>query len=310
VPADDNAPDAVQRPPFALAFGGRSARARTVLVYGNCQAPYLAQMLASLDDLNDDYRFVVALNHVLPGDAVAPAIAGEDLKDVVLLLRQFEDHQANPAFTALAARLPARCPVIRYPSFALLSAWPFECPEPRERHDPAFPLWKRYPLGDMLGLQIAQAGLTGSMAVAAYMDLSERKMPDLRVRLQRDVDRMRRYDAHSDVQLADYVLDHFRDEHLFWTSGHLSAPAVAELARRVAEHARPVLGGSAARAEACLAAASINGGMGTHQHPIHPLVAEALELRFWRMDLAYRWHTQQWTYYEYIQRYIEYDTSW
>ncbi|MBU7574858.1 MAG: hypothetical protein KAF64_15985 [Hydrogenophaga sp.] len=293
-----------------MVFGSQSARARTVLVYGNCQAPYLAQMLASLDDLNGDYRFVVALNHALPGDALAPAIPDEDLKDVALLLRQFEDQQDNPALTALTERLPAHCPVIRYPSFALLSAWPFECPEPRVHHDPAYTLWKRYPLGDMLGLRIAQAGLTGPMAVAAYMDLSERKMPDLRVRLQRDIDRMRHYDAHSDVQLADYVLDRFRDEHLFWTSGHMSAPAMAELTRRVAGHARPVLGGSAARAEACLAAASHDGGMGVHQHPIHPLVAEALELRFWRTDFAYRWHTQQWTYYEYIQRYIEYDTSW
>lgn len=293
-----------------MAFGGRSARARTVLVYGNCQAPYLAQMLAALDDLNDDYRFVVALNHVLPGDVIAPAIPDEDLKDVALLLRQFEDQQDNPALTALTSRLPAGCQVIRYPSFALLSAWPFECPEPRQRHDPAFTLWKRYPLGDMLGLQIATSGITGPLAVAAYMDLSERKMPDLRVRLQRDIDRMHHYDAHSDVRLADYVLDRFRDEHLFWTSGHVSAPAMAELARRVAERARPVLGGSAVRAEACLAAASNYGGMGSLQHPIHPLVAEALDLRFWRPDFDYRWHTEHWTFYEYIQRYIEYDTSW
>lgn len=293
-----------------MAFGGRSARARTVLVYGNCQAPYLAQMLAALDDLNDDYRFVVALNHVLPGDVIAPAVPDEDLKDVALLLRQFEDQQDNPALTALTSRLPAGCPVIRYPSFALFSAWPFECPEPRQRHDPAFTVWKRYPLGDMLGLQIAQSGVTGPLAVAAYMDLSERKMPDLRVRLQRDIDRMHHYDARSDVRLADYVLDRFRDEHLFWTSGHVSAPAMAELARRVAERARPVLGGSATRAEACLAAASNYGGMGSLQNPIHPLVAQALDLRFWQADFDYRWHTQQWNFYEYIQRYIEYDTSW
>lgn len=293
-----------------MAFGGHSECARTVLVYGNCQAPYLAQMLGALDDLNDDYRFVVALNHAIPGDPAAPGIPDEDLKDVALFLRQHEDGPNNPALEALTSRLPANCPVIRYPSFALLSAWPFECVEPRERHDPAYPVWKRYPLGDLIGLQIAQSGLTGPMAVAAYLDLSCRKMPDLRVRLQRDIDRMRHYDAHSDVQLTDYVLDRFRDEHLFWTSGHLSAPAMAELTRRVAEQARSMLGGTAERADVCLAAASHFEGMGAQQNPIHPMVAEALELRFWQPDMAYRWHTQRWTFYEYIQRYIEYDTDW
>jgi hypothetical protein len=304
------APEAPPRSTYAMVYGGRTPKARTVLVYGNCQAPYLAHMLASLDDLNDDYRFVAALCYAMPGEARAPAVPHEDMKDVALLLRQHEEAQHNPALEALTSRLPAGCPVIRYPSFNMLSQWPFEAAEPRNPHDPTFTVWKRYPLGDMLGLQIARAGLSGPLAVAAYMDLSQRKMPDLQVRLQRDIDRMRRYDAHSDVKLADYVLARFREEHLFWTSGHVSAQAMAELARRVAEAARPVLGGRDERAVACLAAASNYGGMGEHQNPIHPVVAEALGLKFWQTDFAYRWQTQHWTFYEYIQRYIEYDMNW
>ncbi len=293
-----------------MVYGGRTPKARTVLVYGNCQAPYLARMLASLDDLNDDYRFAAALCYALPGEARAPAIPDADMKDVALLVRQYEEDQHNPALEALTSRLPAGCPVIRYPSFNMFCQWPFEAAETRNPHDPAYPVWKRYPLGDMLGLQIARAGLSGPLAVAAYMDLSQRKMPNLQVRLQRDIDRMQRYDAHSDVKLADYVLARFREEHLFWTSGHVSAPAMAELARRVAEVARPVLGGSNERAVACLAAASHYGGMGEQQNPIHPVVAEVLGLKFWRADFDYLWQTQHWTLYEYVQRYIEYDMNW
>ena len=293
-----------------MVFGGRSERARTVLVYGNCQAAPLALALSAIDDLNDDYRFVVAFNHPVPGELTAPCIPDEDLKDVALVLRQVEDRTNNPALEALTSRLPANCPVIRYPTFMLFCGWPFECMETRERHDPAYPVFKRYPYGDMLALQIAESGLTGPLAVAAYMDLSCRKMPNMQVRLERDIARMQHYDALSDVRLSDYVLDRFRAEHLVWTSGHVSGKGVAELARRVAEQARPVLGGSAARAEACLAAGSVHWDMGGHQNPIHPLVAEALQLRFWQADATYRWGTQQWNFYEYIQRNIEYDTSW
>lgn len=293
-----------------MVFGGRSERARTVLVYGNCQAGSLALALSAIDDLNDDYRFVVAFNHPVPGELTAPCIPDEDLKDVALVLRQVEDRANNPALEVLTSRLPANCPVIRYPTFMLFCGWPFECMETRERHDPSHPVFKRYPYGDMLALQIAESGLTGPLAVAAYMDLSYRKMPNMQVRLERDIARMQHYDAISDVRLSDYVLDRFRDEHLFWTSGHVSGKGVAELARRVAEQARPVLGGSAARAEACLTAGSVHWDMGAHQNPIHPLVAESLQLRFWQADATYRWGTQQWGFYEYIQRNIEYDTSW
>ena len=288
-----------------LTYGGKEPDARTVLVYGNCQAPFLAHMLSGLDDLNGDYRFVFAPNHAMPGEQQAAAIPEIHLRDVALLLLQHED-SPNPASAALRGRLPADCPVVRYPTFLMNCLWPFECPEPRGGAEPGFP-WKRYPHGDMIGLQIAQSGLTGSLAVAAYLDLSLRKMPDLQVRLQRDLDRMRHYDAHCDVKLADYVQENFREQHLFWTYGHVSEAGVAELALRVADAARPVLGGTAQRARQRVEMAMGFGGMGGLQVPIHPIVADALGLRFWEADRHYRWYSQEWTFYDYIARYIGYE---
>lgn len=291
-----------------LTYGGATAQARTVLVYGNCQAPFLARMLATLDDLNDDYRFVFAPNHVYPGADKATELPGHFFDDVALVLWQLEEYTNNPAALAVRARLPAGCPIIIYPSFVMTSLWPFECPEPLGTPDPAF-FWGRYPLGDMIGLRIRNAGLSGSHAVAAYLDLSISKMPNLEVRLQRDIDRMHRYDAQSDIQLAGYVEANFRDQHLFWTSGHMSQFAVVELTRRVASAARVVLGGNETRMETCLAAADFKG-MGDVQLPIHPMVAEALGLAFWRPWQTYRWYTENWTFYEYFERYITNDNKW
>lgn len=289
----------------AFCYGSQSASARTVVLYGNCQTPFLAQMLGALDDLNGDYRFVVALNHVQPGETQAQGLDDQHLDDVALAIWQHDDDLHNPAALALARRLPPDCPVIRFPSFLMTSQWPFECPEPRGTSEPMYP-WKRYPNGDSVGLQIARTGLSGPLAVAAYLDLSQREMPDLSQRLQRDADRMQRWDALCDVHLADFVLGNFREQHLFWTYCHVSDTCIQELALRVAAKARPVLGGTRKRAQECCGAMLGYGGIGANQVPIHPVVAARLGLEFWDAGRTYLWYSQRWTFYEYIQHYISY----
>ena len=296
-------------PPYPLVYGSLDTRARTVLVYGNCQAPSVAQGLATLDDLHENFRFVCVLNHAPPG-VEAAVVPDALLQDVALVLQQHEERAGVPALVALQQRLPAGLPVVTFPSFILQSPWPFECVETRPNPpEPGRP-WGRYPMGDMIGLEVTRTGLQGPLAVAAYLDLSARKLPDMQVRLQRDLDRIRRYDQHCDVQLSDYVESTFRREHLFWTNGHVSGAGMHALVDRIAQAARPYLGGTPERARTCLAGLREHGGLGVHQLPIHPLVAEALGLEFWHADMAYRWETEHWTFFEYIQRYIEFDTHW
>ena len=74
-------------------------------------------------------------------------------------MHQYEEHE-QPAARALRAQLPAGCPVVRFPSFLVTGLWPFECPDPRGVPDAAFP-YTRYPLGDMIALEIARQGLRG-----------------------------------------------------------------------------------------------------------------------------------------------------
>lgn len=286
-------------------WGGRGDGARTVILYGNCQVPYLARMLSVLDDLNDDYRFVFAANHALPGEPQPRPVPAEWTRNAALLLHQHEERE-QPAALALRAQLPPGCPVLRFPSFLLTSPWPFECPDPRGVPDAAFP-YTRYPLGDLVALEVARQGLRGALAVGAYLERSARRMPDLQVRMERDLERMRRYDTQVDVPLADYVIENFRREHLFWTNGHVSRAALAELARRVMDAARPRLGGTADRAAACFAAVRDFDGMGSHQHPVHPMVADAYGLAWCDADRTWRWYDQEWTFFEYIERYIGYE---
>lgn len=291
-------------------YGGRGRNPRTVVVHGNCQVPYLARMLAAIDDWNDDYRFVAVLNHSAPGQPPADLPSEAVLRGTPLVLWQHEDRVKNPASLALRTALPTGVPEVRFPTYFLPSLWPFECVEPaRLPAEPAYP-WGRYPLGDLIGLEIARTGLVGPLAVAAYLDLSAQRMPDLQVRLERDVRRMRQHDSHCDVRLADFVLARFRAEHLFWTNGHVSRAAMVELAVQVADAMRPHLGGSAARARACLEAVNDFEGLGGLQLPIHPQVAETLGLQWYTLDRTWLWYDQHWNFFEYIERYIGGETSW
>jgi hypothetical protein len=292
-----------------MTYGGRSPDARTVIVYGNCQSPVLARILATIDDLNDDLRFVYVPNHPFPSLTELEALPEKYLRDVALVLEQHEERNNNPYRLALQSRLPPGVQVIKFPSFIMSSMWPFECPEPRGQSEPDYP-WRRFMEGDMIGLEIAKSGLSGPLALAAYLDLSVKKMPDLAVRLQRDIDRMRRYDDGCDVKVSDFVEANFRKQYLFWSSGHIAEAGMIELVRRTATVLRPILGGTEQRLEECLEAAKGFEGMGNLQVPIHPIVAGTLGLEFWRADQAYRWYAQNWTFYEYIERYIAYDTNW
>ena len=288
-----------------LVYGGRGAAPRTVVLFGNCQVPVLAERLSLLSDLNDDYRFVV-VNRAADLADIEPAIVPEAyMQDAVLLLEQYENPDVpNAGRISLHQRLPPGCPVITFPSFLMNSMWPFECPDPRYRGEPRFP-YGRYQ-GDFLAMKVAQTGARGAQAVAEYLELSTRKMPDLQVRLQRDLHRMRNFDANCDVRLAGFVEKRFREEYMFGTAGHVDAGAVTELVLRVTDAARPLLGGAAAHVEACMAGLD---GMPL-QAPIHPVVAEQLGLTFWSADLVYRWYSQAWTFGEYMAHYIDNDTGW
>ncbi|MBR0645965.1 WcbI family polysaccharide biosynthesis putative acetyltransferase [Plastoroseomonas hellenica] len=292
-----------------LAYGSKGIDARRVLVYGNCQSPYLARLLSGIEGLNDDYQFVYVPNHAAPGEDIAE-LPDWCFENVALLIEQHDDRAAVPVREHMRSRLKAGCRKITHPTFLLASLWPFECPDPRSRPE-ADLLWGRYPHGDMIGLKVAEMGLHGDAAVDAYLSLSARKMPDLMVRLQRDVDRMRHYDRCCDIALADYVLDRFRREHTFWTWGHTATAPLAELTQRLWAAAQPVIGGNAQEAERGIGRiASQFDGIGELQLPIHPMVAAALDLTFWSPDKRYRWYGQRWTFHEYIAHYISYDTGW
>ena len=304
-----------------LFYGNPAPDAELVVMYGNCQIPFLASLLAAA---HGDKGFLCVLNHAPPGeepDRPTP----EQMQRCCLYLEQYDsqfdlaawgvppevERYGLPLCRYLREHCPPACPTITYPSFVMTCMWPFAVTsDPRNVPEPAY-VWGRYPYGNRVALEVAASGLRGAQALAAYQQQSAAQMPDLAALLARAEHKLWRRDAQCDVKIGDYVWSNFRERHLFLAYAHVRAEAIGELAQRLWRAVQPLLGGDADAAWRRLnAAIDAMPDMDTMEEPIDPLVAQELGLKFYQPDMRFRWFDQRWTFAEYITRYIDYDTSW
>ncbi|MFD2264665.1 WcbI family polysaccharide biosynthesis putative acetyltransferase [Lacibacterium aquatile] len=295
-----------------FSFGNLSPDSDVVLIYGNCQAPYVGELLAAADAPQSGRHYLCVLNHAVPGAEI-------ELPDKALLARcvlyieQIDERAEVPIRSFLRDNIPAGVETATYPPVVMMCFWPFETVDKRIGSSRYYP-WGRYN-GDMIGMQVARQGLTGDAAYGAYMDLAEKRMPNLANRLQWDIDAISARDQAADVQIGDYLATSYRYKHIFWTAGHLEIEPMAVLTCRLYEHLSPRLGGDRAEGLRLLDAFAFElqdrvGGMGNTQLPINPLVAQGLGLHYGGEDMVYRWYDQEWTFKDYITRYIANDEAW
>jgi hypothetical protein len=120
------------------------------------------------------------------------------------------------------------------------------------------------------------------------------------------VARWKAADAIADVQLADWVEKTFRAERLFYTSGHITAAATAYLMKQLLARTS-ILTPALARAAIAETTPILHRHTGQNFEcvPIHPLVAERLGLSWFDPNETYRWHEHEWTFRQYILKYIK-----
>ena len=280
------------------------------MLHGNCQIPYLAALLSQADAEPGARGYACVLNHAPPGEAI-PAPSAAQMRRCRLYLEQYDRGEDPPMRAQVRAMLPRGCPTLVFPPLWMTCFWPFMAAEPATRQivGPDCP-FGRFPVGDRIGLAVAQAGLSGAAAFDAYMRLSAEQMPDLKRRLDRDLAAVDRRDRAADVTIGDYVRDHLRTRHTFRWTGHVELAAIGVLAERLLHAVQPVLGGvtqdGLQRLRATLATLP---PMGTMQMPIDPRVAATLQLAFYPPDMRFDWMGERWTFRDYVIRYIAGDRT-
>lgn len=292
-----------------ILHGNTDPDAELVILYGNCQVPWIAQLLAAVDGSGGRRGYLCVLNHAPVGQS--PAMPSRrDLARCKLYLEQYDSEIFVRLREEVRDGIPKACPTVLFPSYVARFLWPFRVAEPTPLCDAQY-VFGRYSEGDRVGLKVRASGLRGDAAVDAYLARSTAGMPNLNRRFDVDMAFMETRDRICDVAICDYVRANFRTQHLFWNFGHISAQGMAELACRLWRVAAAEVGGDPATAPAKIReAAEVLGGMGQIQQPIHPLVAEHFGLHFHSPDMRYRWFDQRWTFREYMARYIGLDANW
>ena len=272
----------------------------SILIYANCQGEELQKTARFMRCMAGRLSFKWIPYHLVTERDWRRHYGRDFMAGVVAVWEQVETGGLSSNRASLHERLPKNVPIVTFPPFTATCLWPFAGNDPRIAEDP-----ERYPWPDSIAAVLAQETLPDDEMFAKYMRVTTERMPDLDRRLRLDLARWKAADAIADVRLAEWVETTFRSANLFYTSGHIAAPAIAFLMKQLLSRTTIL---NPALARAAIAETDVllrrHTGQDFECVPIHPLVAERLNLRFFDPDATYRWHAHAWTFRQYILHYI------
>ena len=277
-----------------------AAMTQSILIYANCQGEELQKTARFMNCMAGRLNFKWIPFHLVTEQDWAQKYSRDFMSDVVTVWEQVETGGASAHRAALHERLPTNVPIVKFPPFSVTCLWPFAGNDPRLARDP-----ERYPWPDSIAAILSPEILSDDEMFEKYLCMTTKRMPDLDRRLRLDIARWKAVDAIADIKLADWVEKTFRSVNLFYTSGHVATPAITFLMKQLLSRTS-VLTPTLARA--AIAEVDIllprHTGQDFECVPIHPIVAERLNLRFYDPDKTYRWHAHEWSFRQYILHYI------
>lgn len=195
-----------------------------------------------------------------------------------------------------------------FPSVDLQLLWPFNCPNPYSTPEPPVFPFGRFPYGDRVILKAVERGLSADDILEYYLERWDEYRIDLDRLLKMEAARIAARDQKCDVKMGDYMLANFRRQRLFWAVNHPTPAPLAELLERLlsaTERVQPALA-DADVANTLASNFGSRGPLGVVEIPIHPKVAEHLELEWYDPNACYQyWDGSSLTYAEYFRAMID-----
>lgn len=274
---------------------------RSLLVYGNCQASTIVDTLAYYSAASELFRIVYVTSLPEPLGNQRP-LTKEDFSDCAILCEQV-DWEEFP----YRDRLPQGCPTIRFPSLDSVALWPFNCENPYN-----VPTGRnhsgRFPYGDRVILRKIDSGMSGEEVLSFYLNgWNDYKCNMDRIR-ELDRVRLQKRDERCDVTGSDLILNNFVGERLFMTINHPRETLLARLLERLLDACslhEPALRRIDAY-EASRTAHEADPYIDI-QVPVHPQIAQALELAWYDPNALYQQYGGfNYSYSEYFENLITY----
>lgn len=204
----------------------------------------------------------------------------------------------------LRARLPEGCATFTFLTPHLRALWPFLTIDPRARPEPGRYADARYPQGDRIAMQFANANIPDDVVWLMYEAAAEQEPVDLDAALDEELRHMIRDEAAADIRMADYIRAHLGTSRLFLTPYLPNVPLIREIAARLLDipPLRDVVRGDVLREELD---ALLEGFVPWDvELPVHPRVARHFGLNWWTPEMTYRWFNNYRTRRQYTLDYI------
>jgi len=274
----------------------------SILLFGNCQAEYLALIGGCLPSLRGVVTFKVIPIQLVTAEDWTGRFDHSFTADVAVLWDQVETGEPKEHRRQMHARVRPDWQVVKFPPFTMLALWPFAGNDPRLSLDCPY----RYPWSDSVAAMVSrELPLSDDAAYDRYMRLSMERMPDLDRRLRMDAGRWHASDQIADIKAADWVLENFRSTQVFYTAGHLAPPPYRWMMKQLLQRT-----GILSPQQIWQAGLEVDlllrhhRGQDVEVAPVHPAVAAHFGLTWYDPDTRYRWRSHEWNFREYILKYI------
>ena len=278
----------------------------TILLYANCQGDQMRTVTGRIRALRESCSlervFLGALQEFI--DERGRADAEMHLKTISVVWEQ--SSQANlDERIALRGLIPKSARWLRFPALTCSALWPFGASDTRPGGADLYPysdilaarLWR-----EMNGAGAALDDVDDDVIFDRYMEQSRKVMPNLDRGLERDILQWQQRDRDSDVTMTDFLVKHLRTNRLFYTAGRGTWLPTAEILRHLLHLTiDDVSLREQSMAELdCLSRSYI--GNDSISVPIHPSVAQHLDLSWYNSTTLSTWCGHRWDFREWIIR--------
>jgi hypothetical protein len=264
------------------------------LTYGRCQIHALVDSFNDLPGLADAYEWVRTNPETTESE---PALSPDTLRRCEIFFLQIPMTREEPGFVNA---LPARCRVIRVPFVYCPVLWPQRCVDKREYDHAKYTVPPFF--GDRVMDELMARGGNEDEILDRYFsaDLAARfKVERVMAYWERA---MKEIDSRCDIPVAPFILRHFQTRRLFTCEYHCTGELLLALAIPMLEMA---WGGGLPWPQVEFATL---GRLVFNDVPVHPSLARALKLEWYRGDLPYRLDQQGYFLMrDYMRKYIRHE---
>ncbi|PXA96506.1 hypothetical protein DMC18_01235 [Caulobacter sp. D5] len=266
---------------------------KKVVIYGNCQADGIFDLLKQLPQVTE--RFSLAYHFVRSAPEDVDRQRQEAQEADVLLAQDIGDW----SYYAFRDDYRPDTQIVRFPFLYLASLWPFDShqnpPDTKAQaefgqHSP----WD-FPFQDSLLGRLRAEEPDPERRFETYRELTVDGLPNLVRYHEAETARLRLMDRKSDYGLGQYVIDNFRQKSLFHTITHPTAHLLMTVAARILAPVGLELDIDA----------PVSDRLSVFQPPLHPLVADKLNLEWVTPEQTYSFYGRPVDFDTYVRKYIE-----